>query len=185
MKNWIFVLVFCSALALPTLAQAAQLPDSQPIEKELSARASHVNEITLGKDKLNLASSFMNGHGDAATSKLIAGLEGIYVRNYEFDKAGEYSADQVEQLRKTFETSEWTPVVRDQDRKTGELSEIMVRQVNGKPGGLFILDVEPKEISIVLILGPVGMEAMSKLGNIISFAVKNGIDAAPHVKAKH
>ena len=179
MKNTIIALVFCSALALAALTQAAQLPASPSVENELSARASNVSEITLDKDKLKLASSFMNGHGDAATSKLIEGLEGIYIRDYEFNKEGDYSANQVEQLRKYYETGGWTPVVRDQDRKTGELSEIMVKLVNDKPGGLFILDVEPKEISIVLILGPVGMEAMSKLGNIISFATMSQAKAVP------
>jgi hypothetical protein len=31
---------------------------------------------------------------------------------------------------------------------------------------MFILDVEPKELSIVLILGPVKMDDLSKLGGI-------------------
>jgi hypothetical protein len=186
MKNRIAILVICTAaLAAAALAQTAQLPAPSPVEKELAARASNVDEITLGKDKLGLASSFMNGSGDASTSKMIAGLDGIYVRDYEFDKEGEYTADQIEQLRKYFESNEWTTVVRDQNRKTGELSEIMVKQVDGKPAGLFILDVEPKEISIVLILGPVGMDAMGKLGEIISFAATSGTKAAPHGNGKH
>lgn len=189
MKNPIMAVFLSSMLALPVCAQSAQLPESSPIEKELAARASEVSEITLGKDKLSLASSFMNKHGDATTSKLVEGLEGIYIRDYDFEKAGEFSPDQIEELRKellkSFNASEWTTMVRDQNRKKGEISEIMVRQVDGKPGGLFIFDVEPKEISIVMILGPVGMDAMDKLGSIISFAATSGTVAASRGKDKH
>ena len=41
----------------------------------------------------------MNGKDkdDAATRQLIQGLDGIYVRAYEFDKEGEYSMDEIEQ----------------------------------------------------------------------------------------
>ena len=98
-----------------------------------------------------------------ATRQLVEGLDGIYVRDYKFDKEGKFTAEQVEQLRKYFETSEWSPLVRDRDRKTGESSDVMVKLVNGKSGGLFILDVEPKEISIVLILGLCPMEDLGKL----------------------
>jgi hypothetical protein len=46
--------------------------------------------------------------------------------------------------------------------------------VNGKSSGLFILDVEPKEISIVLILGPVGMEELGKLKNLAWLGIMEG-----------
>jgi hypothetical protein len=42
----------------------------------------------------------------------------------------------------------------------------MMKIVNGETHGMFILDVEPKELSIVLILGPVKMEDLGKLGGI-------------------
>jgi hypothetical protein len=39
----------------------------------------------------------------------------------------------------------------------------MVKLVNGESHGMFILDVEPKELTIVLILGPIHMEDLAKL----------------------
>ncbi len=46
----------------------------------------------------------MNGKDkdDAAARQLIEGLDGIYVRDYEFDKEGEYSMDEIDKLRKYF-----------------------------------------------------------------------------------
>jgi hypothetical protein len=62
MRKQIAAFVFCAAaLALPALAQTSQLPAPSPIEKELAARASHVDEITLDKKMLSFAANFMNG----------------------------------------------------------------------------------------------------------------------------
>ena len=180
MKNRFIAFIFAAvALSLPALAQNAQLPTPSPIEKELAARASSVDEITLSKNMLAAAAALFTNSKDksrdeAAISQLVERLDGIYVRDYEFDKEGQFSMEQVDQLRKYFETSEWTPIVRDQDRKTGESSDIMVKMVNGKSCGMFILDVEPKEISIVMILGPVGMEELGKLKDLAFLGIMEG-----------
>lgn len=169
MQNRIAIFVICAALlALPRIAQSAQLPTPSPAEKELAARASHVDEVTLDKNMLTFAAKIMDGKDKDAASieELIDGLDGIYVRDYEFDKEGQFSTEQVDQLRKYFETSQWTSLVRDRDHKTGESSDVMVKLVNGKSEGFLIFDVEPKEISIVMILGSVRMEDLGKLSGI-------------------
>jgi hypothetical protein len=155
-------------MAVPMLAQETALPLPPPVEKELAARASNVTEVTLGKNMLSFASKFMNGKNEdeAATRKLIEGLEGIYVREYEFDKEGQYSMAEIEQLRKYFETSEWSPIVRERERKNGSTTDVMVKLVNGETQGMFILEVEPKELTIVLILGHVNMDDLGKLKGI-------------------
>jgi hypothetical protein len=104
------------------------------VEKELAARASNVTEVTLGKNMLGFAAKFMKGKDkdEAATRQLIEGLDGIYVREYTFDKEGQFSMEEVEQLRKHFETSEWSPLVRERDRKSGETTDVMVKLVNGE-----------------------------------------------------
>ena len=135
MKNRIIAFIFAAAtLAVPAFAQTAQLPTPSPIEKELASRASNVTEVTLGKNMLAFAAKFMNGKDKDAASigHLIDGLDGIYVRTYEFDKEGQFSLEEVEQLRKYFETSEWSSLVRDRDRKTGESTDVMVKLVNGE-----------------------------------------------------
>jgi hypothetical protein len=150
------------------MAQTTELPLPPPVEKELAARASNVTEVTLGKNMLAFASKFMNGkdNDEADTRRLIDGLDGIYVREYEFDKEGQFSTEEIEQLRKYFETSEWSPIVRERERKTGETTDVMVKLVNGESHGMFILEVEPKELTIVLILGPIRMDELGMLKHI-------------------
>lgn len=169
MTNRIVALFLVMAgLLIPAVAQNSQLPLPSPVEKELAAKASNVTEVTLGKNMLAFAAKFMDGKDkdNAATRHLIEGLDGIYVRDYEFDKEGQYSMEDIQRLRSNFETSEWSPIVRERDKKSGESTDVMMKIVNGETRGMFILDVEPKELSIVLILGPVKMDDLSKLGGI-------------------
>jgi hypothetical protein len=174
MKNRFLVLVLATmglafaGLTATGLAQTSPLPLPPGVEKELAARASNVTEVTLGKTMLSFASKVMNGkdEDEVATRKLIEGLDGIYVREYEFDKEGQYSMEEIDQLRKYFETSEWTSVVRERERKSGETTDVMVKLVNGESHGMFILTAEPKELTIVLILGPVRMQDLGMLKHI-------------------
>jgi len=175
-----------TALAVPVLAQTDQLPLPPAVEKDLAARAANVTEVTLGRNMLAFAAKFMNGKDkdEAATRQLIDGLDGIYVRSYEFDKEGQYSTDEIEQLRKYFETSEWSPIVRERERKTGETTDVMVKLVNGETHGMFILTAEPKELTIVLILGPIRMDDLGKLKGIGGLGALGDVEKSTHSKDK-
>ena len=187
MKNRIIAFIFAvAALAVPVLAQTEQLPLPPAVEKELAAHATNVTEVTLCKNMLAFAAKFMNGKDkdEAATRNLIEGLDGIYVRSYEFDKEGQYSMDEIEQLRKYFETSEWSPMVRERERKTGEITDVMVKLVNGETRGMFILSAEPKELTIVLILGPIRMDDLGKLKGIGGLSALGDVEKSTQVKVK-
>jgi hypothetical protein len=158
------------AAGMLTAAARAQegLPLAPAVEKELAAKASDVTEVTLGKNMLDFAAKFMNDKNgdDAQAKKLIQGLKGIYVREYTFDKEGAYSMEQLQQLRTFFETPEWSPVVRERERKSGETTDVLMKVVNGETQGMFILEAAPKELTIVLILGPIRMEDLGELKGI-------------------
>jgi hypothetical protein len=177
MKRILFIfLLMVAALGGCALAQNPSNPPSGPsplplqpeVEKELAAKASNVTEVTLGKNMLGFAAKFMDKKdpGDAATQQLIENLDGIYVRDYEFDKEGEYSADDVDKLRQSFETSEWTSIVREREKKSGESTDVMMKMVNGQSQGMFVLSAEPKELTVVLILGPIRMDQLSALSGL-------------------
>ena len=156
---------------LSLLGQDA-LPAPSPIEKELASRATHVTEVTLNKTMLAFAAKFMDGKDedskedkdDQAVKQMIQGLQGVYVRDYEFDKEHAYSADELEGLRKYFENSSWSPMVRDRTKGVASGTDVYVKLVNNQMQGLFVLDAEPKDLTLVLILGPIDMDKLSKLG---------------------
>ena len=188
-KHVIAFVLGVAAWAAPLIAQTLPLPLPPAVEKELAARASNVTEVTLGKNMLGFAAKFMNGNDkdEASAQQLIQGLDGIYVRSYEFDKEGQYSMDEIDKLRQYFETSEWSPMVREHERKTGETTDVMVKLVNGDPHGMFILSAEPKELTIVLILGPIRMEQLSELrgiGGLGALGAMGGAQHGPHGRDK-
>jgi len=192
MKHRMFVMILgAAAIVCPALAQSTPSPSPwplpAPVEKELASRASNVTEVTLGKDMLAFAAKFMDGKDkdQAAASQLVEGLDGIYVRDYEFDKEGQYSMDDVEKLRQVFETPEWTPIVRTREHNGTEITDVLMKQVNGETRGMFVLSVEPKELCIVLILGPIRMDQLGMLKGLGGLgALGNVVQNDNHSKHK-
>jgi len=174
------------ALTASAIAQTSALPLPPPVEKELAARASNVTEVTLGKNMLAFAAKFLDGKDkdDQATKRLIEGLDGIYVREYEFDKEGQFSMEEIDKLRQFFETSEWSPIVRERERKSGESTDVMVKLVNGESHGMFILTVEPKELTIVLILGPIKLDELSDLKGLSGLGALDQVSKNKDIKDK-
>jgi hypothetical protein len=170
-RVWVFAVAVAMAGATTVRAQD-QLPAPSPIEKTLAARATHVTEVTLDKTMLAFASKFITDKdaGDKddkdsqAVRQMIQGLQGVYVREYEFDKDHSYSADEIDGLRKYFENSSWSPMVKERTKGEAKGTDVYVKLVDNKMQGLFVLDAEPKELTLVLILGPVDVEALGRLG---------------------
>jgi hypothetical protein len=168
--------VWASLLALGIATGAAgialgqdSLPAPSPIEKTLAERATHVTEVTLDKNMLAFASKFMDDDkdddkDDKAVKEMIRNLKGVYVREYEFDKEHSYTGAELEGLRKYFESADWSPMVHERTKGAAEGTDVYVKLVNGQMQGLFVLDAEAKELSLVLILGPIDMDKIGKLG---------------------
>ena len=171
--------IITAGMAIGALGLGAQglyaqdaLPSPSPIEKTLAARASHTTEVTLDKTMLAFAAKFLDGKDEdgkedkdqQAVKQMVQGLQGVYVRNYEFDKEHAYSAEELEGLRKYFENSNWSPMVRDRTKGVAQGTDVYVKLVDNKMQGLFVLDAEAKELSLVLILGPIDMDKLSQLG---------------------
>ena len=168
--------VWASLLALGFATGAAgialgqdSLPAPSPIEKTLAERATHVTEVTLDKNMLAFASKFMDDEkdddkDDKAVKEMIRNLKGVYVREYEFDKDHSYTGAELEGLRKYFESADWSPMVHERTKGAAEGTDVYVKLVNGQMQGLFVLDAEAKELSLVLILGPIDVDKIGKLG---------------------
>jgi len=172
-RVWAGVLTLGVALGGSVFGLAQdELPAPSPIKKTLAARASHTTEVTLDRNMLAFATKFMNAKDESgkedkdelAVKRMIQNLQGVYVREYEFEKEHAYSADELDGLRKYFENSSWSPMVKERTRGEAKGTDVYVKLVNNQMHGLFVLDAEAKELSLVMILGPIDMESLSKLG---------------------
>jgi hypothetical protein len=166
-------IVWAGALALSLWAAGVAgaqdaLPTPSPIEKTLADRAAHVTEVTLDKAMLAFAAKFMDGKGgdadEKAAKEMIQNLRGVYVRDYEFDKDASYTTAELEGLRTYIQGTDWSPMVHEKSKGKTEGTDVFVKLVNGQLQGLFVLDAEPRELSLVLILGPIDIDNIGKLG---------------------
>jgi len=147
-------------VATPVMAQQLKL---QSLDK-LAARATSKTEVNLDGTMLNFASGFL-GDGDseeATAKKVIAGLKGVYVRVYEFDKAGAYAASDVQPVRDQLRGSQWGQIVSVHDKD--ENVDIWVHQEGGKTTGMVIISTEAKEITVVNLVGSIRPQDLTSLG---------------------
>lgn len=154
------------ALAFLTCAAAPAQDNSHfpiTLQKQLTARASNYSEVNLDRSMLQFASHFMD-KDDAATRHLIEKLNGVYVRSYEFSKPGQYTAADLESIRRQFQSSAWKPMVRDHSKDGSSDSDIYVKSEGGEILGMFILDAEPQELDFVYISGPINLDDLSAMG---------------------
>jgi hypothetical protein len=151
------------AALLPLAAQEIKLPASL---NKLADKASEVVDVTLDGAMLKLASRFLSQSDpdEVKVKNLVNGLKGIYVKVYEFDKEGEYAMADVEQIRTQLRAPGWSRMLGAISKKSRENAEIYMKLDGDRIGGLVILATEPKELSIINIVGNVDLEQLSDLG---------------------
>ena len=94
--------------------------------------------------------------------EIINGLKGIYVKVYEFEHENEYTPADVESIRAQLRTPAWSRIVSINSKKEGTV-EVYLMTVNERISGLAVLALDPKELTIVNIIGPVDLEKLSEL----------------------
>jgi Domain of unknown function (DUF4252) len=147
------------AAALPAFAQ--QTFDFTSLDK-LGAKAKESNNITLEGDTLKLARGLLTSEY-ASIKSAVDNLKAIYIRNFEFDKEGQYSESDLEPLRAYIKSLRWSKIVDvKEDRETSEI--YMKPLSDDRLGGLAIINAEPKELNVVCIIGDLSMNDLAKLG---------------------
>lgn len=157
------VAMIMGLIAGSVLAQEARLDISQ-LDK-LAARAAETVDVTLDEKLLQLASRFINSNNpqEANVKELIAGLKGVYVRVFEFEKPGEYAPADLEAIRAQLRAPGWTRIVGVISRREGQNVDVHLRLQGNDVIGLAIIASEPKELTLVNIVGPIDLEKLSRL----------------------
>jgi hypothetical protein len=157
--------VVCVLLLGAAFAQAQEFPWKINLDK-FAGEASETVDVTLDSNMLNLAKNFLSDKdSDQRQAKeIVSQLHGIYVRSYEFDKPGVYTAADVETMRGQLKSPEWNRIVGVKSKREGEISYVYIRQVGGKMTGLAVISAEARELTLVYIDGPIDLEKISALG---------------------
>ena len=161
--RWLFapVAILAASAALAAPAAMLNLPDFDA----LAGKATESVNISLDTSLLGLAAGFLDSSNpdDAATKELIAGLKGIYVRSFTFDKDFAYPAAQVDQVRKQLAAPGWQRLVQTNSTKDRTRVDIYVSVDRGVANGLAIIASEPREFTIVNIVGSIDLAKLHRL----------------------
>lgn len=156
------VIVFLSLAVLVTLPASAQKLNLDQLVG-LADKADEVVDITLDAEMLKLAAKFFSGKDaeERAVRDMISGLEGIFVRAYEFSETGAYDRALPDRLRSQLGPT-WKPLVTVRS-KTKENVNIMADMRGDRVQGLVIIAAEPKELVVVNIVGAIDIERLASL----------------------
>ena len=160
---FIFVAMFLSAgAAAAAAAQDVTIPVN--IEK-LAARAVDSVNVTVDGALLQLAGKFLSptDPDQAAVKSLISKLKGIYVRSFQFANVGEYSEADVESVRSQMRAPVWSKMVTVRSMNSGENVDVFFKMEKDQIAGLVVIAAEPKELTVVNIVGPIDLEQLSSL----------------------
>jgi|ERR1700722_1805643 len=156
------VLGALAAAVIPLWAQEIKLPGN--LDK-LAEKAQESVVVTLDKSMLRLTSRFLDEGENAEVKKLVAGLDSIYVRSLEFAKDGEYSAADVEAVRRQLQAPGWSRIVGVRSQRSGEDVDVYFKNAgNGQLGGIVVISAEAKELTIVEINGTLDPARLVDLG---------------------
>ena len=145
--------------ALPLLAQPPRLQLDR-LER-LTHTASEVVDVTLDGSTLRMATQFMGK--DPQTRALVRSLQGIYVKSFEFDQLNAYSPADLEAIRAQLQPPGWSRIVNVQSKKDGHVEIFLMGDGRGGNLGLAVLAAEPKELTVVNIVGPIDLQTLGSL----------------------
>jgi len=160
------ILIVAGALlaAMPSGEQEIKLPAS--LEK-LAEKAERSVDVTMSKSMFQLAAKFLSDRdGDEAkTKKLIAGLDGVMVRSFEFASEGEYTPADLDAVRAQIQPPAWSRIVGVRSKASGQNADVYFKDVaSGALGGIVVIVNDPRTLTIVSVTGKLDPAQLADLG---------------------
>lgn len=162
-----------------TRAQSAKLQLDQL--DALANRASNTVDVKLDEHLIQTTSKWLSKDPDEAQIKeLLKSVKGIYVKSFSFDKENEYSPAEIESVTSQLRSGGWNKILGVTSKKDGENVDVYLMQLGDQISGLAVLCLNPKELTIVNIVGPIDLEKLTQLEG--SFGVPDFDLAKPKAK---
>ncbi len=159
-----FSLLLTACLAVTAFGQSARLQLGQL--DRLESIADQTVDVTVDQKVLNLAKIFLGKSKDKDQQKvkeLIGEIEGIYVKHFRFEKAGQYSLADIEAIRLQLNGPGWSRMANVRSKRNNQNLDVYTMINGAKIGGLAVIAAEEKELTIVNIIGPIDLEKLMDL----------------------
>jgi len=154
-----------ACLVLPTLAVAQGAKLQLPEFGYLSSKAIESVNISISPWLLRSAAMFID-EGDedsAATKRLLAGIKSVEIRSYRFATDSAYSSADLDAVRRQLEGPGWTRLIQVHEAKNSQDVDIFVLIENNRTQGFALIASEPREFTIINIVGSISIEDLPKL----------------------
>ncbi len=152
--------------ALLTAAVALAAPQQFHLNLDsVAAKASNSVDLSLSGATLKFASKFLDAKDpdEAGVKKLIDGLQGIYIKHFEFKGNNAWTQADLDPIRNQLHAPEWQRIVGVKD-DSGEISEIYLHVEGEKNTGIAIIAAEAHELTVINIVGPIDLDQLAELG---------------------
>jgi hypothetical protein len=175
-KHHLLATLLLAAAPLAAQAQAGRL--KLPDFAGLAGKAQESVDISLDGEMLKSAGAFIGGQDGKTPREVadaLAGVQGIYIRVFEFDRPDVYSQRDLEGVRLQLQAPGWKKLMSVQSKD--EHVDMYLREPGGNPadGGMALVVSEPREFVIVNIVGDVDLEKLRQLQG------KFGVPALPRM----
>ena len=173
-RRYLPLLLLALAAAVCGASGAARAQARYPAQLQidslepLAAKAEKIVDVSLPDALLRLIPVGKIHSSDVDVKDLkaiVAGLRGVYVKDFEFTTEGAWTQADIEPIRAQLRAPGWTRFVNVVDKREGRNVEVylMTAPQGARVEGLALLALEPKQLTVVNIIGVIDIEKLSKL----------------------
>ncbi len=174
-----------AATSVTVRAQSARLQIDQL--DSLANKASETVDVKLDEHLMQMTAKFFvsKDPDDAEIRELIKGVKGIYVKSFTFEKEGEYSPAEVDSVMSQLRGGAWSKIIGVTSKKDGDNVEVYLNTAGDQINGLAVLSIEPKEFTVVNIVGPINLEKLVQLEGQFGVPYLNLPPPKPKIEKKN
>lgn len=132
----------------------------------LSGRAQEVIEVSIDGRLLALAKRVLQKMNDVDARKVgeaINGLEGIYVRVYNFENTNEYNAADMDLIRSQLDGPGWVRLANVRSKKKNQKIDVFTMFSGEDISGVAVVISEDRSIALVNVVGPIDLDLLVEL----------------------
>ena len=157
------MMIALTCFLLPVVGAAQDAKLRLPEFRSLAGKATESVNISLSPWLLHMAGAFIhdNDEDGVATKHLLAGIKSIEVRSYEFASDNVYSAADIDSVRS--QLAGWSQIMQVHDREKSEDVDMYVLIENNVTKGFALIAREPREFTIINIVGSINIDDLPKL----------------------
>ena len=147
----------------------------------LTNRASNTVDVKLDENLMQVTRKlFSKDTDDAEIKELLKNVKGIYVKSFSFEKENSYLPAEIDSVMSQLRGGGWSKIVGITSKKENENVEVYLMMVADQITGLAVVCLNPKDVTVVNIVGPIDLEKLSQMEG--SFGIPDLDLAKPKAK---